>query len=222
MIGGETAEMPGLYSPGEYDLAGFVVGAVERTRILPNLDTINPGDIVLGLASSGVHSNGFSLVRHVVAKTGLKYTDKCPFDQENTLGKALLAPTRIYVRQLLSAINTGLIKSMAHITGGGLLENIPRALNNDRGVILDAASWPLLPVFKWIKEMGSIDDHELSRTFNCGIGMVIIVSPENVSIVQGMLQDRGEDVYQIGKVVVREAASTEEAVVVLNTGDEWN
>jgi phosphoribosylaminoimidazole synthetase len=158
LIGGETAEMPGIYKPGDYDLAGFVVGAVERDAILPKLDQIVPGDVVLGLASSGIHSNGFSLVRHVIKKAGLDYSSPCPFEvnEEKTLGQALLEPTRIYVKQLLPALKLGKIKAMAHITGGGFLDNIPRVLTPGLGVKIDASSWPLLPVFKWLKRIGGI------------------------------------------------------------------
>lgn len=158
LIGGETAEMPGIYKPGDYDLAGFVVGAVERDAILPKLDQIAPGDVVLGLASSGIHSNGFSLVRHVINKAGLDYASPCPFESKGnkTLGEALLIPTRIYVKQLLPALSLCKIKAMAHITGGGFLDNIPRVLTPGLGVTIDATSWPLLPVFKWLKKIGGI------------------------------------------------------------------
>jgi phosphoribosylamine--glycine ligase/phosphoribosylformylglycinamidine cyclo-ligase len=156
LIGGETAEMPGIYQNGEYDLAGFVVGAVDRTEILPKLDQIQPGDVLLGLASSGVHSNGYSLVRHIVSKSGLQYGSPCPFDHGKTLGEALLVPTRLYVKPLLPVIRAGLVKSMVHITGGGFIDNIPRSLPPHLGVTVDASSWPFLPIFKWLKKVGNV------------------------------------------------------------------
>ncbi|KAI8907308.1 phosphoribosylglycinamide synthetase [Gorgonomyces haynaldii] len=161
LIGGETAEMPGIYKPGDYDLAGFVVGAVEREDILPRLDEIKAGDILLGLPSSGVHSNGFSLVRHVVKKAGLHFGSPCPWDPKLTLGEALLVPTKLYVKPLLPVIRQKLVKSMVHITGGGFLDNIPRSLPKNKQVRIDAQSYPLLPVFKWLKETGNIDNRML-------------------------------------------------------------
>jgi phosphoribosylamine--glycine ligase/phosphoribosylformylglycinamidine cyclo-ligase len=156
LIGGETAEMPGIYQNGEYDLAGFVVGAVDRTEILPQLDQIQPGDILLGLASSGVHSNGYSLVRHIVGKSGLQYSSPCPFDTTKTLGESLLVPTRLYVKPLLPVIRAGLVKSMVHITGGGFIDNIPRSLPSHLGVTVNASAWPFLPIFKWLKKVGNV------------------------------------------------------------------
>jgi phosphoribosylamine--glycine ligase / phosphoribosylformylglycinamidine cyclo-ligase len=158
LIGGETAEMPGIYQNGEYDLAGFVVGAVERLDILPKSDQIRPGDVLIGLASSGIHSNGFSLVRHIVTKSGLQYTSPCPFDTTKRLGEALLIPTRLYVKPLLPVIRAGLIKSMVHITGGGFIDNIPRSLPAHLGVTVDPNSWPLPPVFKWLKKVGNVEN----------------------------------------------------------------
>ncbi|KAJ3302744.1 hypothetical protein HDV03_004629, partial [Kappamyces sp. JEL0829] len=203
LIGGETAEMPGIYQAGEYDLAGFVVGAVERQEILPRMHDISPGDILLGLASSGLHSNGYSLVRHVVGKSGLNYNSPCPFPTAvpSTLGEALLTPTRLYVKPLLPVIRKGLVKSMVHITGGGFIDNIPRSLPTHLGVSVDAGSWPFLPIFQWIKTAGNVANGELARTFNCGIGMVLVVSPSNVSEISKILADHGELAYQIGKVV---------------------
>ncbi|KAJ3043238.1 hypothetical protein HDV00_005558 [Rhizophlyctis rosea] len=204
LIGGETAEMP-----GDYDLAGFVVGAVERTSILPHLDQIHPGDVLLGLASSGVHSNGFSLVRHVISSSGLTYSSPSPFSQNQTLGEALLTPTRIYVKQLLPSIKKGLIKSMAHITGGGFTDNIPRALPKGVGVRIDVGAWELPGVFRWLKGAGKISDAELARTFNCGVGMVLIVSKENVSEVTRLVKEAGETVYDMGVVVADEKQGVE-------------
>ncbi|KAJ3227275.1 hypothetical protein HK099_002639 [Clydaea vesicula] len=224
LIGGETAEMPGIYAPGDYDLAGFVVGAVEREKILPNLDSILAGDVVLGLASSGIHSNGFSLVRHVITKEGLDLNSACPFETKNgneTLGETLLSPTRIYVRQLLPAIRSGLIKSMAHITGGGFTDNIPRALNKNRGVLLNANSWPLLPVFKWLMRTGKIEPKEMARTFNCGIGMIIIVGKNDVGTVKNLILEAGEkNIYELGVVTERDTNSLEEAVKIVGI-ENW-
>ncbi|KAI8929459.1 phosphoribosylglycinamide synthetase [Entophlyctis helioformis] len=204
LIGGETAEMPGIYQHGDYDLAGFVVGAVDRDEVLPKLDSIKPSDILLGLASSGVHSNGFSLIRHVTALAGLDYASPCPFTPPvagQTLGEALLTPTRLYVKQLLPVIRKNLIKAMAHITGGGFIDNVPRVLPSHLGVSIDATTWPLLPVFQWAKSAGGIANLELARTFNCGIGMVLVVAPSDLGEVKALLTAAGEAVYQIGHVV---------------------
>ncbi|KAJ3019930.1 Bifunctional purine biosynthetic protein ade1 [Thoreauomyces humboldtii] len=222
LVGGETAEMPGIYTHGDYDLAGFVVGAVERTDVLPDLASIAPGDLVLGLASSGVHSNGFSLVRHVVERAGLDYDAACPFEapvEGQNLGEALLTPTRIYVRQLLPSIRKKLIKAMSHITGGGFPDNIPRTLPDHIGVKLDARNWPLPPMFKWLKKAGDIADSELARTFNCGIGMIMIVSKENLAEVRKLLAEAGEEVYELGSVVARKG--TEEQVELIGTEVAW-
>ena len=201
LIGGETAEMPGIYRAGEYDLAGFVVGAVERDSVLPKMDEIKANDVLLGLASSGVHSNGYSLVRHIVKKSGLEYSSQCPFDKSKTLGESLLTPTRLYVKPLLPVIRAGLIKSMVHVTGGGFLDNLPRSVPNHLGCKVTAGTWPFLPVFKWMKQVGNISNLEIARTFNCGIGMVLVVSPENVANVKKMMKDIGEECYQIGSLV---------------------
>ncbi|KAI8824438.1 phosphoribosylglycinamide synthetase [Fimicolochytrium jonesii] len=222
LVGGETAEMPGIYEHGDYDLAGFVVGAVERNDVLPVFDSVKPGDIVLGLASSGVHSNGFSLVRHVVARAKVDYTTPCPFTPPQagqTLGEALLTPTRIYVKQLLPAVRRKLIKAMAHITGGGFPDNIPRALPDSVGVEIDAKTWPLPPMFKWLKKAGNIADAELARTFNCGIGMILIVAPENVAEVTTLLNQANEEVYNIGTIVKRQGS--EEQVRLTGTEQAW-
>eukprot|EP00842_Homolaphlyctis_polyrhiza_P005145 jgi/Hompol1/5631/HPOL_001997-RA len=223
LIGGETAEMPGIYQHGDYDLAGFVVGAVERDQILPKLELIKPGDALLGLPSSGVHSNGYSLVRHVVSLAGLDYASACPYTPPipgQTLGEALLTPTRLYVKQLLPVVRQQLIKSMAHITGGGFIDNVPRSLPEHAGVVIDAASWPLLPVFKWLKSAGGIANLELARTFNCGIGMVLVVDPAHVAQVKHLLAQAGETVYEIGRIVDR-AANGGEPVKMLNMETAW-
>ena len=175
LIGGETAEMPGVYQPGDYDLAGFAVGAVGRGDVLPRAD-IKPGDVVIGLASTGVHSNGFSLVRRVAATARLTWDSSAPFDPSRSLGEALLTPTRLYVRSCLAAIRkTKAVKALAHITGGGFVDNIPRVLPPGLGVALDLARVPVLPVFKWLAAAGKIGENEMLRTFNCGIGMVAVL-----------------------------------------------
>jgi phosphoribosylformylglycinamidine cyclo-ligase len=199
LVGGETAEMPGMYAAGHYDLAGFAVGAVERDQVLP-LPTVQAGDCVLGLPSSGVHSNGYSLVRHLVDAAELDYLQPAAFAPEQTLAAALLTPTRIYVKPLLAAIQQGGIKALAHITGGGLLENIPRALPDGLGVWLEGSAWPLPPVFPWLAHMGRIVPDEMARTFNCGIGMVLIVAPEQAAALMATLIAAGEQVYRLGEV----------------------
>ncbi|KAI9483508.1 MAG: phosphoribosylglycinamide synthetase [Benjaminiella poitrasii] len=220
LVGGETAEMPGLYALGDYDGAGFTVGAVERQKILPRLNDIKPGDVLLGLASSGVHSNGFSLVRKIVSsQPGLSYHSPCPWDSSKTLGEALLVPTRIYVKQLLPVVKKDLVKAMAHITGGGFLENIPRVMPKDLAVIVDAKSYELPPIFKWLKETGGLSAHEMSRTFNCGIGMVIVADREHVPEITRMLEAANETVYELGSVTTRAELGGKE-VEVRNT-DIW-
>ncbi len=201
LIGGETAEMPGLYKDGDYDLAGFAVGAAERGTLLPSAD-IAAGDVVLGLASSGVHSNGFSLVRKVVEKSGLAFNAPAPFAPVMTLGGALLIPTKLYVRSCLRAIReTGAVKGLAHITGGGFTDNIPRVLPKHLGVRINLAHVPVLPVFKWLATEGGIEELELLRTFNCGIGMIAIVKQDAVEQVMDIFAQGGEHVVQIGEVI---------------------
>jgi phosphoribosylformylglycinamidine cyclo-ligase len=201
LIGGETAEMPGLYQPGDYDLAGFAVGAAERNALLPRAD-IAAGDAVIGLASSGLHSNGFSLVRGIAAKAGLGWDAAAPFDPAARLGEALLRPTRLYVRSCLAAIReTGAVKALAHITGGGFLENIPRVLPAGLGVRLDLARVPVPPVFKWLAAAGGVAEQEMLRTFNCGIGMVAVAAPGEVDAVAAVLAREGETVVPLGEVV---------------------
>ena len=199
LIGGETAEMPGLYAAGDYDLAGFAVGAAERGELLPR--DVAAGDAVLGIASSGVHSNGYSLARKVVERSGLAWDAPAPFDRARPLGQALLEPTRIYVNSCLAAIReTKGIKALAHITGGGFPDNIPRALPADLGVTLDLAQVPALPVFKWMAATGGIAEAEMLRTFNCGIGMVVIAEPGKAEAVAETLVRSGETVVRLGEV----------------------
>ena len=200
LIGGETAEMPGLYAAGDYDLAGFAVGAAERGELLPR--GVAAGDAVLGIASSGVHSNGYSLARKVVEKSRLGWDAPAPFDRGRPLGQALLEPTRIYVKSCLAAIReTKAVKALAHITGGGFPDNIPRALPDDLGVAIDLGAVPVLPVFKWMAATGGIAEAEMARTFNCGIGMVVVVEPGNADVVAGELERAGETVVRLGEVV---------------------
>jgi phosphoribosylformylglycinamidine cyclo-ligase len=202
LIGGETAEMPGVYAGGDYDLAGFAVGAVGRQEVLPRGD-IAAGDVVIGLASTGVHANGFSLVRRVAAIAGLTWDDAAPFDGARSLGEALLTPTRLYVRSCLAAIReTKAVKALAHITGGGFTENIPRALPKGFAVSLDLARVPVLPVFKWLATAGDIGESEMLRTFNCGIGMVAVVARDGVEAVTQRLAAHGETVVRFGEVTV--------------------
>jgi phosphoribosylformylglycinamidine cyclo-ligase len=206
LIGGETAEMPGLYKNGDYDLAGFAVGAAERGTLLPRPD-IAAGDAVIGLASSGVHSNGFSLVRKIVEASGLNFQSPAPFAPVMTLGAALLTPTRLYVKSCLRAIReTGAVKGLAHITGGGFTDNIPRVLPDRLGVKINLRTVPVLPVFKWLAQQGKVAELELLRTFNCGIGMVAIVKPAAVAQVMEIFSQNGESVVHLGEVVEAHAA----------------
>ncbi|WP_283194865.1 phosphoribosylformylglycinamidine cyclo-ligase [Rhizobium sp. AN80A] len=203
LIGGETAEMPGMYSSGDYDLAGFAVGAAERGKLLPSGD-IGEGDVILGLASSGVHSNGFSLVRKIVGISGLAWDAPAPFADGKTLGEALLTPTRIYVKQLLSVIReTGAIKALAHITGGGFPENIPRVLPKHLAAEIDLAAVKVPAVFSWLAKTGGVEANEMLRTFNCGIGMIAVVSAENADTVISALEAQGESVVRLGRMIAR-------------------
>jgi phosphoribosylformylglycinamidine cyclo-ligase len=201
LIGGETAEMPGLYQMGDYDLAGFAVGAVERDAILPRPD-VRAGDIILGLASSGIHSNGYSLVRKIVERTGLRWSAPAPFDPARELGAALLEPTRIYVKSCLAALRaTKAVKALAHITGGGFPDNIPRVLPQGLGVMLDLQRVPVPPIFRWLADGGQVAEAEMLRTFNCGVGMVAVVAPGEADAVGNALVREGETVAPIGEVV---------------------
>jgi phosphoribosylformylglycinamidine cyclo-ligase len=207
LIGGETAEMPGLYSGEDYDLAGFAVGAAERGTLLPRAD-IAEGDAIIGLASSGVHSNGYSLVRKVVEKTALPWTAPAPFAPAQTLGEAILTPTRIYVKPCLAAIReTKAVKGLAHITGGGFPDNIPRVLPDGLGARIDLAAVPVLPVFKWLAAAGNIASEELLRTFNCGVGMIAIAAEQDAETVIRALEGAGEKAVRIGRVAKAEGAA---------------
>ncbi|WP_075997923.1 phosphoribosylformylglycinamidine cyclo-ligase [Salaquimonas pukyongi] len=209
LIGGETAEMPGMYAKGDYDLAGFAVGAAERGTLLPSAE-LAEGDVLLGLASSGIHSNGYSLVRRLVEKSGLSWDCPAPFDPEMTLGEALLAPTRIYVRALLAALGRqeaahGGIKALAHITGGGFTENIPRVLPQALAAEIDLFSLTPPPVFGWLQEVGNIAEAEMLKTFNCGTGMVVATAADNADAVTRTLEQAGERVQRIGQLIRRES-----------------
>lgn len=200
LIGGETAEMPGMYEGDDFDLAGFVVGAAERGRLLPDHDRMAAGDVLIGLASSGVHSNGFSLVRKVVELSGLDWSDDAPFAPGQTLGEAFLAPTRLYVKACLPLIKSGLVTGLAHITGGGLVENPPRMTPDTLIPHIDYNAWTLPPVFQWLAETGGISAHEMHRTFNCGVGMLLAVSPDKVDATMEALALTGETAMIIGEL----------------------
>jgi phosphoribosylformylglycinamidine cyclo-ligase len=200
LIGGETAEMPGLYQPGDYDLAGFAVGAAERGTLLPRGD-IAAGDVMLGLAASGIHSNGFSLARRVVEISGLAWDAPAPFDKTRSLGEAMLTPTRIYVKSCLAALReTKAVKALAHITGGGFPDNIPRVLPDGLGADLDLAKVPVLPVFKWLAAIGGVAEPEMLRTFNCGIGMIAVVAPDGAEAATAAWTRAGESVVRLGTI----------------------
>ncbi|EHB07597.1 Trifunctional purine biosynthetic protein adenosine-3 [Heterocephalus glaber] len=202
LLGGETAEMPDMYPPGEYDLAGFAVGGMERYQKLPHLEQIVEGDVVVGIASSGLHSNGFSLVRKIVAQSSLEYSSLAPGGcGDQTLGDLLLTPTRIYSRSLLPVIRSGLVKAFAHITGGGLLENIPRVLPKKFGVDLDARTWRIPRVFSWLQQEGQLSEEEMARTFNCGVGAALVVSKDQTDHILREIQQRQEEAWVIGSVV---------------------
>lgn len=201
LIGGETAEMPGMYPDGEYDLAGFAVGVVEKEQVI-NGRSIVAGDVVLGLASNGIHSNGYSLVRKIIERAQPELDAE--FNQGKTLRQAIIAPTRLYVKPILAALKQFNIKGMAHITGGGISENVPRILPENTVAAIDSQSWPLPKLFQWLQQAGNVETQEMYRTFNCGIGMVLVVSAEDADAIQKFLQQQGETVYQIGRIRSRQ------------------
>jgi len=201
LVGGETAEMPGMYPEGDFDLAGFAVGAMERGGALPA--GVSEGDVLLGLASDGVHSNGYSLVRRIVAQSGLGWQAPCPWSQ-GSLGAALLAPTRLYVKPALAAIRAGGVHALAHVTGGGLTENLPRVLPDGTGARIDKGSWAMPGVFGWLAGAGGLDEAEMLKTFNCGIGLVLVVAPEAADDLRDVLEAEGETVHLIGSVIAEE------------------
>ena len=218
LIGGETAEMPGMYAHGDYDLAGFAVGAVERDRVIDGR-RVRAGDVVLGLASSGLHSNAFSLVRRIVEQARLPYDAPAPFVPAGTLAEALLVPTRLYVKSCLAAAAAGGLKALAHITGGGLVENIPRVIPADVSVELDARAWTLPPVFRWLAETAGLSRGELARVFNCGLGMIAVVEPNRAEALSRIFADAGETVHRVGRVVPRPAESA--GTILINVETAW-
>ncbi len=199
LIGGETAEMPGMYKEGDYDLAGFAVGAVERDLILPK--ETKAGDVLIGLKSSGVHSNGYSLARFILQKNNINFEDKIAEFGNKTIGEVLLTPTKIYVKSCLNAIKTGKVKALAHITGGGLIENLPRVLSEGVEVKIDYKSWTAPEIFPWLQKMGNVADEEMRRTFNCGIGMVLVVDKNDAEEVKDVLEESGEEAFVIGSLI---------------------
>lgn len=202
LIGGETAEMPGMYPDGEYDLAGFAVGVVEKEQVI-NGRSIVAGDVVLGLASNGIHSNGYSLVRKIIERAQPELDAE--FNQGKTLRQAIITPTRLYVKPILAALKQFTIKGMAHITGGGISENVPRILPENTVAAIDSQSWPLPKLFQWLQQAGNVEIQEMYRTFNCGIGMVLVVNAEDADAIQKFLQQQGETVYQIGRIRSRQS-----------------
>jgi phosphoribosylformylglycinamidine cyclo-ligase len=222
LIGGETAEMPGMYAAGDYDLAGFCVGAVERDKVLTG-ESIRPGDIVLGIASSGVHSNGFSLVRRIIERQRWKLDEPLPGEGARRLGEVLLEPTRIYVRALLPLVQQGRIKGLAHITGGGLLENIPRVLPDDCHAMINAARWRPPAIFTLLQEGGQIAAEEMARTFNCGVGMAVVVAPGDADQVISDLEGAGETAFEIGRVEEgRRGCSVRGQAGTWGSGEDWS
>jgi phosphoribosylaminoimidazole synthetase len=203
LVGGETAEMPGMYGEGDYDLAGFCVGAVERGAVLPRLDRQAAGDVLIGLASSGPHSNGYSLVRRIVERTDLRWDSAAPFDPGLSLAEGLLIPTRIYIKSVLPLARAGLIKAAAHITGGGLIENPPRVISESLEARFDWSAWELPPVFQWLQEAGGVADQEMRRTFNCGVGLVLVVAPNDAEAVLAALLNAGEEAFVVGELAAR-------------------
>lgn len=200
LVGGETAEMPGMYGAGDYDLAGFSVGAVERGHVLPDMNGQRPGDLLIGLGSSGPHSNGYSLVRRVVERSGLGWDAPAPFEPGVSLAEALMRPTRIYVKSVLPLLRSGAVKACAHITGGGLIENPPRVIPETLRPRFDWNAWELPPVFQWLQQTGGVSDAEMRRTFNCGVGLVLIVSPSEAEPVMAALLNAGESAFVVGEL----------------------
>ncbi|RLJ67503.1 phosphoribosylformylglycinamidine cyclo-ligase [Sulfurisoma sediminicola] len=210
LIGGETAEMPGMYPVGEYDLAGFAVGAVEKDAIIDG-SRIQPGDVVLGLASSGAHSNGYSLIRRILERSNADVAR--PFGESGTLGDAIMAPTRIYVKPLLALMQALPVKGLAHITGGGLTDNIPRILKDGLTAVIDRSAWTLPPLFQWLQREGNVADAEMHRVFNCGIGMVVVVAEEHAGSAMALLGAAGESVMAIGRIEATQPGQAQTVVV---------
>ena len=218
LIGGETAEMPGLYSENKYDMAGFSVGVVERGKVLPH--GVQEGDMVLGIPSSGFHSNGYSLIRKIIKDQGLNYNSPTPFDSSQTLGEALLKPTKIYVKSCLPLIKKNIVKALAHITGGGIIENIPRILPNNLGVELNADSFNFPDIMKWLGSVGNVSSEEMARTFNCGIGMVCIIETNYIQSAKKIINSSGEEALLLGKVIKN--SSSKNRVRINNLKDSWS
>ena len=218
LIGGETAEMPGMYADGDYDLAGFCVGAAERGALLTG-QGVREGDVLLGLESSGVHSNGFSLVRKVMELVRLDWAHDAPFEPGRSIGECLLEPTRIYVKSCLAAVRAGGVRALAHITGGGLVENIPRVLPDDLGVEIDASAWQVPEVFRWLARAGGIVPSEMERTFNCGIGMVVVVDPDRADELTTIMTEAGEAVHRMGTVTRHEVGPR---VAIQGLEEQWH
>ena len=216
LIGGETAEMPGVYPPSGYDLAGFCVGAAERGQLL-SANNVKDGDVVLALPSSGIHANGFSLVRKVISNLGLDLSEAAPFANHMPLGKALLAPTCIYVDAVKAALSAGTVTSISHITGGGLIENPPRVFSNELALHLELKARPLPPVFYWLKQAAQMENYELARTFNCGIGMLISVRPKDADNILRQILKTGEDCWIAGNIVKRQY----DAVILEHVDSAW-
>jgi len=200
LVGGETAEMPGMYSEGDYDMAGFCVGAVDRDKVLPRLGDQRAGDIMIGVGSSGPHSNGYSLIRRIVERSGLAWDAPAPFAEGKTLAEALLEPTRIYIRSVLPQLKAGRVKGLAHITGGGLVENPPRCIAEGLVPRFDWNAWAMPAVFDWLATTGGVSEHEMRRTFNCGLGLVLVVSPQDVGEVLMGLIGAGEEAFVVGEL----------------------
>lgn len=223
LIGGETAEMPGMYAGNDYDLAGFSVGAAERGTLMDG-SQVSSGDVLIGLASTGIHSNGYSLVRRLVEDHDLKYDEPAPFDQDKLLGEALLAPTKIYVKSCLAAYKKGEIHAMSHITGGGFLENMPRVLPDNTQAIIDSGAWSLAPVFTWLQQLGGIATSEMARTFNCGLGMIVISPADKADDAMNTLQAMGETVFRVGEIVTsngKPSCKVTGAASTWGSGTDW-
>ncbi len=203
LVGGETAEMPGMYGQGDYDLAGFSVGAVDRDKVLPRFDQQRPGDILIGVGSSGPHSNGYSLIRKVVERSGLRWADEAPFTKERSLAQALMEPTRIYVKSILPLMKAGAVKAGVHVTGGGLIENPPRVIAEGLEARFDWDAWTPPAVFGWLQQTGGISDHEMRRTFNCGVGFLLVVAPTEAEAVLAALLNAGEEAFVCGELSAR-------------------
>ena len=212
LVGGETAEMPGMYAGGDFDMAGFCVGAVDRDKALPRLGDQGRGDILIGVGSSGPHSNGYSLIRRIVERSGLAWDAPCPFSDGQTLAEALLEPTRIYIRTVLPHLRAGRVKGLAHITGGGLLENIPRILAEDLTAVIAKRAWDMPPLFTWLQEAGNVEEREMHRTFNCGIGMAVVVAAADAERATQILHAAGETVYTLGHIEKRAAGQAQTIV----------